>query len=183
MQIEGLPIRRGNHIDEPIALHGSGKITVEIGPSFRFDLPFQCTTDFQIGAKTQFLGNQSLGTGAHAVADIVAGDNKIVPILGNAAHDNMDMRVLGIPMIGGGPIELRAEILFHLAHQIAGESFKVGHLQRVFRGDDKPKMMPVMLTARSKLIAIDVVTVRAKQLAMILIAADTIALYIREMGS
>ncbi|KTE24089.1 hypothetical protein ATE69_13625 [Sphingopyxis sp. H071] len=183
MDIEGLPIRRWNHIDEPIASHRSGKVTIKIGPSFRFDLPFQCMTDFQIGAKTQFLGNQIQGTGAHAVADIVAGDNQIAAIFGNAAHDNMDVRMLGIPMISGGPVERGAEVLFHLPHQIAGKTFEVGHLDRVFRRDNEPKMVTVMLAARRKLVTIDVVTARPKQLAVILIAADPVALDVGEMGS
>ena len=38
------------------------------------------------------------------------------------------MRMLRVPVIDADPIKLGAEILLHLADQLAGEALEVGHL-------------------------------------------------------
>jgi hypothetical protein len=65
--------------------------------------------------------------------------------------------LLGVPVIDADPIELRAEILFHLAHQIAGEGLEVRHLHGVVGRDDEAEMMPIVLAALGEGAAIGVV--------------------------
>ena len=59
----------------------------------------------------------------------------------------MNVWVIRVPVIDGDPIELGAEIGFHLPGEIARESFEVGHLTGVLGGDDEAEMMPVVLAA------------------------------------
>jgi hypothetical protein len=58
---------------------------------------------------------------ANSLADIVASDHEVFAIVPDAAQDDMDVGMLGIPMIDADPVELRAEILFGLAHEVTGE--------------------------------------------------------------
>ena len=59
----------------------------------------------------------------------------------------MDVRIIGVPVIDADPVELRAEVLLHLPHQVAGEGLEVCHLDRVLRRDDEAEMVPVVLGA------------------------------------
>ena len=72
------------------------------------------------------------------------------------------MRVVGVPVIDGGPIELRAKILLHLAHQLAGKGFEVRHIQGVLGRDDEPEMVAVLVGALRKGEAVDLVALRAE---------------------
>ena len=65
---------------------------------------------------------RSCGAGAHPLLDVVAGDDEILAVVGAAAHDDVDVGIVGVPVIDADPIELGAEILLHLAHQLAGEA-------------------------------------------------------------
>jgi hypothetical protein len=56
---------------------------------------------------------------AQSVADIVAGNDEIAAVVPLAPHDDMDVRVVRIPVIDIDPIELGAEILLGLRHQVA----------------------------------------------------------------
>ena len=67
---------------------------------------------------------------------IVARDDEVLAIVADAANDQMDMGMFGVPMIDRDP--LRAEVLLHLANQLAGEALEVGHLQRIIRADGGP---------------------------------------------
>ena len=43
----------------------------------------------------------------------------------------MDVGVVGVPVIDADPIQLRAEVFFHLPHQLARVCFQVGHIRGV----------------------------------------------------
>ncbi len=53
-------------------------------------------------------------------------------MLVDAAHEKVDMRIVGVPVSNGHPIEPCAEIGFHLSRDVAGEGLEVGHLAIVF---------------------------------------------------
>ena len=74
----------------------------------------------------------------------------------------MNVRVVGVPVIDGGPIELRAEILLHLSHQLAGEGFEVGNIHGVLGRDDEPEMMAVLFGTLRKGATINLAALRAK---------------------
>ena len=61
-------------------------------------------------ARTELEGDELLGARAQAAADVVAGDDEILAVVVAAAHQEMDMRIVGVPMIDGDPVELGAEI-------------------------------------------------------------------------
>ena len=52
----------------------------------------------------------SLGAGAHAMADIVTADDEVLAVVRLAADQQMDVRVVGVPVLGGDPVEPRLEV-------------------------------------------------------------------------
>ena len=88
--------------------------------------------DFEIAAQAEVLRHEILRACSHPLLDVVAGDHEVLPVVRAAAQDDVDVRVVGVPVIDADPIELRAEVLFHLAHEIAGEVPQIGHAPGVF---------------------------------------------------
>ncbi|MBK9003572.1 MAG: hypothetical protein IPM41_06830 [Sphingomonadales bacterium] len=80
--------------------------------------------------------------------DIAAVDDGSAPSSATP-HKNMDVRIIGIPMVDGHPVEAAAiQILGHVRHEIAGEGAKVAEIRCVLGADDQPEVMAVILAAR-----------------------------------
>ena len=152
----------GRHVDDACMATITDELAVELGPALRPDLPLQIAADVDVGSRPEFLCNEIRGAGTHPILDVVASDHEILSIIGLAAQDDVDMRVVGIPVIDGGPIELRAKILLHLAHQLARKGFEVRHIQGVLGRDDEPEMVAVLVGALRKGEAVDLVALPAE---------------------
>ena len=103
-----------------------------------------------LGAGAELEGDALGGAIAKAVADVVAADDQILAVIGAAADQNMDMRVVGVPVVDRDPVELGAEIAFDIRHQLAREGAQVRQLGGVLRRDDEAKMVPVVFAAFGK---------------------------------
>src|SRR5215469_2026183 len=68
-----------------------------------------------------------------AVADVITRDDEIGAILRDAPHQQVDMGIVGVPVIDRDPIEPGPEIAFHLGHEVAGEGLEVGHFSGILR--------------------------------------------------
>jgi hypothetical protein len=55
------------------------------------------------------------------MTDVIARDDQIGTVICDAAHHEMHMRVVGVPMGDADPVQPGAEIALHLADQVAGE--------------------------------------------------------------
>ena len=154
---------------------------VELGPTLGLDLALEIATDVEIGAQPQFLRDEVLGAGAHALLDIVAGDHEVLAIIGAAAQDDVDVWVVGVPVIDAGPVERRAKVLFHLPHQIAGEGFEVRHVHGVLGRDDEPEMMPVLVAALGEGAAVHLVALRPEQTGLLAVTGHALAAQVAEM--
>ncbi|MBR0856912.1 hypothetical protein JQ570_21055 [Bradyrhizobium liaoningense] len=68
-----------------------------------------------------------------------------------AAHEQVDVRIVDVPVIGSDPVEPRAQIRFHLLRELGGERLEVGHLASVVLGrDDEAEMVAVVLAPVGK---------------------------------
>ena len=114
--------------------------------------------------------------------DVVARDDEVLAVVGDAAHDDVDVGMLGVPVIDGDPIELGAEVLLHLADQLAGEALEVGHLGGVLGRDDEAEMMAVILAALGEGLRIGVVGLGSEQPRLLAVPGDALAPQIAEMG-
>ena len=174
--------RLRRRVDDALALKGARKVAVDLGPAFGLDLPLQRGMDVEVAAQAQLAGDDLACDRPHPLADIVARDDEVLPVLADAAHDDMDVGVVGVPVLDGPPVEAGAEILFHPRHQLADEALEVAHLRRVLGRDDEAKMVPVVLAAGRELVAIKALAFRAEQHALLAVAGDAIALQIAEVG-
>ena len=117
MKFVGLAVGLRREVDDAGAVAVAGELPIEVRPALGVDLALQRAADFMVGARPEVLGDQITRPIAHALLDVVAGDDEVLAVLANAAHDQVDMGMLGVPVIDGDPIELGAEILLHLARR------------------------------------------------------------------
>ncbi|AEG58111.1 hypothetical protein Sinme_6738 (plasmid) [Sinorhizobium meliloti AK83] len=71
-------------------------------------------------------------------------DDEILPSSA-AAQDDMDVRIVGIPVVDTDPVEPGGKILFGLGHQFAGEAFQILKIDRLFRRDDEAEVVAIFL--------------------------------------
>ncbi len=105
---------------------------IKAGPALGLDLLLKRGLDLLLAARPQFQGDAFGGPVAKAPADIGAADDEILTIVTAATDQNMDMRIVGVPMINRDLIEPCPEVGFHLPREVSRESWKIGHLGGVF---------------------------------------------------
>src|SRR3546814_9728247 len=64
-----------------------------------------------------------------------------------APDDDVHMGVAGVVVIDRDPIEFRAKVDFDPAHKVAGVRRQVGQVSAVFRRDDEPELVAIVLAA------------------------------------
>ncbi len=84
-------------------------------------------------------------------------------------------------MIDAHPVQLRAEVLLHLLHQLAREALEVAHLRRVLGRDDEAEVMPIVLGPLRKRLRIGVLGLWAEQVRLLPIPGDALAAEIAEV--
>ena len=182
MEWVGLLATLGCEVDDAMAVGIADKLPVELGPVLGIDLAFERPLDVEIRPQAKFLCNQILRAGAHTLLDVVAGDDEVLAVVGDAAHDDVDVRMLGVPVVNRDPIELGAEVLLDLASQLAGETLEVGHLRRVIGRDDEAEVMSVLLAPLGEGVGVGIFRVRAEQPGLLAVPGDALAPEIAEMG-
>ena len=145
-------------IYDPVMLGSlAGKRAIEPSPSIGLDLGLEILTDIKVAARSKLEGGEMRGAGAQALADVVAGDDEVPPVVGFAAHDDMDVGIVRIPVVDPDPVEPGTEIPLGLRHQVSGKRPEVGKLLGVLRRYDEPKMMPVLFAAIGKRAVVGVI--------------------------
>ena len=115
------------------------------------------------------------------MGQVFARDDQVLGPIVLAADDDVGMRMAGVVVIDGDPIEPRAEILLHLAHEPAGEILEVVVLDRVLGGDDEAELVPVAVASLEEGPAVRLVQLRVVEVAGQALAGDAVALEIAEM--
>src|SRR5437879_3003263 len=112
----------------------TGGYAFEVGPTTSLGLSVRIATDLEIVSRPELKGRQMRRPRAQTVADVVATNHQVATIVGPAPDDDMDVRVLRVPVIDSDPIEPGAEIPLGLRHQVPGERLEIGEVLRVLRG-------------------------------------------------
>ena len=60
------------------------------------------------------------------------------------------MRIVGVPMINGDPVKMRAQISRHLPGQISREGAQIRHLRCILWRNNKTKMMAIIFATRGE---------------------------------
>ncbi|WP_426727541.1 hypothetical protein [Enterobacter cloacae complex sp. 288G10] len=81
---------------------------------------------------------------AEAVGDVVTRDDEVFAGVVAPAPDQVGVRVVGVPVIHRHPIQPRAQVGFHAAHQMPGVGAQVVQLGPVLGRDDEAEMVPVV---------------------------------------
>ena len=126
------------------------KLPVKTGPALGIDLAFERGADVQLGARPQFERHPLFRPEPQTFADIAPVNDKIGAVTGNAAHQHMDVRIVGVPMVNGDPVQFGAQILGRVSHQFAGEAAQVFHVPCIFGRDDETKVVPVIFATPCK---------------------------------
>jgi len=103
----------------------SRKCAIEACPAVLFHLMINACEDLPLGARTQPFGGQFAGAMAHAVGNVVAGNDQVPPGFVLAAQHNVGVRVVGIPVVDGDPIQASTQVARHAIHQVTGEGTQV----------------------------------------------------------
>src|SRR5579885_3215131 len=182
VELVGLAAGMRREIDDARPMGVVRELAVDVGPALGFDLALQRGADVAIGARAQLLGDQVARPVAHAFVDIVACDDEVLAVVTNAAHDQVDMRVLGVPVVDRHPVEPRREILLHLADQVAGEPLEVRHIDRVIRRHDEAEMVAIVGAALREGLGIGLVGAGTEEPRLLSVPGDALAPQIAEMG-
>ena len=95
-------------------------------------LPLKGGADVVLAARTKLDRDALGGAIAKAATDIFAADHQILTVIGAAADEDMDVRIVRVPMVDRHPVELGAEIPFDIEHQLAGKGLEIAELGPVF---------------------------------------------------
>ena len=95
----------------------------------------------------------------------------------------MAVRIGRVVMIGSHPIEFRIQVALHLRHHVTREDTQVAKLLTVFRRNDDPELMFIILTAFVKLIRIEKSFIAIIQNTFLAFTRSTVPLNVIEMMS
>src|SRR5216684_5211367 len=173
--------RRVPEVHETLAGLGDQR-PIDPGEAILIDLGRELALLLDRGDRTQFECHQLACALANAMGDVIAIDDQILAQLIPAVDDDMNMRMAGIKMVHRHPIELRSQVTFEFAHEVAGETGEVAKAHTVLGRDDDAKLVAVVLAAIEEGIAVGPVLRRGIQPAALAIARGAVALNITQMS-
>src|SRR3546814_15196809 len=83
----------------------------------------------------------------------------MLAVISFAADKQVNVRVVGVPVIDGDPFEPGAKIAFHRGDKIAGEGADIGQLAAILRRDNEAEMVAVVGAAFREAVAIGFIAV------------------------
>src|SRR5713101_4223886 len=173
--------RRVPEVHETLAGLGDQR-PIDAGEAILIDLGRDLALLLDRGDRTEFERHQLACPLANAMGDVIAVDDQILAQLISAVDDDMNMRMAGIKMVHRDPIELRSQVSFDLAYEVAGEAGEVAEAHTVLRRNDDAKLVAVVLAAIEEGIAVGPVLRRRIQPAALAIARGAVALDITQMS-
>ena len=183
----GIEVQNGEFVSRVPEVHetlaGLGdQRPIDAGEAVLIDLGRELALLLDRGDRTEFERHQLARPFANAMGDVIAIDDQILAQLISAVDDDMNMRMAGIKMVHLHPIELRSQVTFEFAHEVAGEAGEVAEAHTVLGRDDDAKLVAVVLAAIEEGIAVGPVLRRGIQPAALAIARGAVALNITQMS-
>ena len=121
---------------------------IKARPAFGLNLPFQSRPDFLLASRPKLQGNTFGGTIPKPAADVIPADYQILTVLGPPADQDMNMRIVGVPMIDRDPVQFGSKIPGDVGHQLACEDTEIAKLGSILGRDDEAEVMPVIPASR-----------------------------------
>jgi hypothetical protein len=155
---------------------------LEAREAFQADLQGELLLYLQLALPAEIAGDEVARPGADAVGDVVAGDVEQLALVGDAADDHVRVRVPGIVVIDGDPIEGGVEVLLHLLHELPREGLEVAELDAILGGDDEPELVPVLPAAVDEVLGVGLVVGRRVGVPALPVQGDALALQVAQVG-
>src|SRR5262249_23749050 len=102
-------------------------------PAVRLRLGVEITANLDLAAGAELERYKVGRASPQALADVVAGDHKVLAIVALAAHQEVDVEVVGVPVIDRNPIEEGGQGSVGLRHGIPGEGLEISEPLGVLR--------------------------------------------------
>ena len=166
----------GAQVDHAQLVGRTLDLGIEPGPAFCRHLAVERALHLMFGFRPQLGESQVLRARPEIVADVVAGDDEIGTLVGLPAHKQMDVRIVGVPMIDRDPIEPRAQVRLHLAHEVARVFAQVRQLGRILWRYNDAEVMTIVLATVSEGAIVCVVAGRVEHPGRRAIAGHALAL-------
>ncbi|MER8727542.1 hypothetical protein NKH50_25220 [Mesorhizobium sp. M1027] len=157
------------------------QLPIDAGEAFPLHFLAQALLDLAVRSRAKVEADQLGRPFTDSRRDVVSRDDKIFAAVVLAADDNMGMRMTSVEMIDSDPVELGAEVFFHVRHEAPRERLEVVILDAVFRCDDEAELMPVPIGTIDEGLAINAVAVGAIELARLAFAGDAVALEVAKV--
>ena len=154
---------------------------IQARPPFLLHLAPQGLLDLQLGAWPQPFGRQLGRAIPKAIGDVVARDDEVFAGVVAPAHDQVGVRVVGVPVIDSHPFQPRAQVGFHAPHQMPRVGAQVFELGAILGGNDEAEMVPVVGAAFLEGIKIGFIGLRPVGPAWLTVPAHAIALDVAQV--
>ncbi len=179
----GIPVRRARtQIGNASTFVGDiTQGTVKSGPALGFDLPLQGGLDRLLAAGSEFQGDALFSAGTKSPADIVTADDEVLAVIGASADQDMDMRIVGVPVVDRHPVEFGSEVALGIGHQFTGEGAEVSHLGRILRRNDEAEMVAVLFASLREGALIGRLGPRVEHTGLCAIAGDAVPLQVGDV--
>ena len=108
-------------------------------------------------------------------------DDEIGAVRCDPAHQHMDMRIVGVPMVDRDPVEPGVEVDLKLAHEVPRIAAQVSELGRVLGADDEAEVVAITCASFGEGIAIGLVASCIEHRGVASVAGHAVALEITDV--
>ena len=171
--------REGHGAVRMIARHGP----VDGGQPVLGDLAVAGAQDLKIAPRAEAGGDDVLGRLAQPVHEVVLGEHDVAPLIVPPADDDVGVRMAGIVVVGGDPVEPASGVALHPRHELPDDGLQIAQGDTVFGRDNDPELMTVVFAPREEGSGVGLVTLAVIELAPLPAALDAVALEIAQMGA
>jgi hypothetical protein len=112
-------------------------IAVDLSPHFPTNLHFE--GDLLLSSESQLTGGDLSAAAAHSRAHVVAGYQKRPSFPIDASDQDVDVRMQGVVVVNGDPLEAPSEVVLYAMNELSGMSSKVQLLTELRRHDQLPE--------------------------------------------
>jgi hypothetical protein len=160
-----------------------GQHPIEPGPAFGTNFSLKSASHLKLRSRAEFSGNKISRSRPQPCRNVIAADDEVDTVIGAAAHEDVDMGMLGIPVVDGDPVKPRAEITRGLIHELAGKAPQALKFTGIIRRDDEPEMMPVGFAAFRECAAVGIIAGSIEEFTRRSIAGNAVPPEIADMGA
>jgi len=155
---------------------------VKAGEALLLDFGAEAGLDFVIGAGAEIECYEFCSALAHASAEVFPRYDEIPALVILASQDDVGMRMAGVVVVDGDPIELRPKILFDLKHEPSGQGLQNRVLDRILGGDYEAELMAVAIASIEETRPLGAIPLGVIEGARLSFSRNTIALQVSKVG-